>query len=206
MMIAHRISPVHHWNPCRVELVGTYSLIGIMATNDVTKSSRLRHFQSLDMVMIIVYAIWMGIEADWNDALLITEPWHEDTPVVPLLWLAPGSTDVCSGFGAGAANDGAWLLCSCHLARLVAPGPRCHCTTKQINSDPPAFCNSKLFPQEHARARKDASAIFQLAEHFFCTALRGGEECVGGQTLPSGPTLLAHGRLHYQRCQADSIN
>ena len=27
----------------------------------------------MNMVMIIVYAIWMGIDADWNSALLITE-------------------------------------------------------------------------------------------------------------------------------------
>eukprot|EP00435_Cladocopium_sp_Y103_P051754 s280_g16.t1 len=31
------------------------------------------HFQTMNMVMIIVYAIWMGIDADWNSALLITE-------------------------------------------------------------------------------------------------------------------------------------
>ena len=30
----------------------------------------------MNMVMIIVYAIWMGIDADWNSALLITEPWN----------------------------------------------------------------------------------------------------------------------------------
>ena len=31
------------------------------------------HFQTMDMVMILVYAIWMGIDADWNSALLITD-------------------------------------------------------------------------------------------------------------------------------------
>ncbi len=31
------------------------------------------HFQTMDMVMILVYAIWMGIDAEWNSALLITD-------------------------------------------------------------------------------------------------------------------------------------
>lgn len=74
-----------------------------MATNDVTKSSTLlRHFQTLDMVMIIVYAIWMGIEADWNDALLITEPWHSqnDPPVeLELQMMGPGCFAVAIWLG-----------------------------------------------------------------------------------------------------------
>ena len=30
-------------------------------------------FQSVDMAMIGIYAVWMGIDADWNTAMLITE-------------------------------------------------------------------------------------------------------------------------------------
>ncbi|CAK9094793.1 unnamed protein product [Durusdinium trenchii] len=32
-----------------------------------------RYFQNLDMLMICVYAVWMGIDADWNDKMLITD-------------------------------------------------------------------------------------------------------------------------------------
>eukprot|EP00438_Fugacium_kawagutii_P029790 Skav227163 [mRNA] locus=scaffold502:216786:217205:- [translate_table: standard] len=108
------------------------------------------------MVMIIVYAIWMGIEADWNDALLITEPWHrkEDASVVQLLGLWPVVMQL--PFGRVLTIVG------------VPRGPAsCH---GKISCDSPAFCSHRS--SSHCGCQ-DASAIFQLAEHFFCPALSG---------------------------------
>ncbi|CAK9094654.1 unnamed protein product [Durusdinium trenchii] len=44
-----------------------------MVGGTCSKVAKHPYFQNLDMLMICVYAVWMGIDADWNDKMLITD-------------------------------------------------------------------------------------------------------------------------------------